>query len=677
VIENLSNLPEQLRQMSCFLLWRAVPDGNKIKKVPFYASGQVRNGLLDTERDFANLVSFNEACDQLLIGGWSGLGFAAARGICGFDIDKCLDAKGRLLGGHAGHDLVLRAKEIGAYIEISPSGRGLLFVGPSKVKRSYSLAGVEYWGEKHFLTLTGRVWANSGGWVDLTDLRSSLGTHTKPVGDHDEDEGGIITPRTIDELRDALSAFPSHERELWVRMGMALKGLDKKGKALWLEWSARSKKFVAADAERVWESFEPNDTDYRAVFAEAQRNGWKNPRSRDRAAVEQKDVRRREQIDLGDKPDFHPNEFILDGFMPIGVSVIAGAWGAGKSTNLIPLMASVAHLAPDTWGFRPDLRRHVIWITEAPEQARDTLLSLHKADGSANWSEFREWFHLFPAIRQRVKDTADELRDLVASLTWSTETGFKVKPVVVLDTTTANIELENESDNSQVGAAMSALKQSLPATPIVLIGHTPKALLNAEIEAVTFRGAGAWEAEAAATYFLVHDAEADIRFMAIRKARFTPTYREVQFDHQSGTALIDTPWGAAQTKTYLHGVPTKTNGEARRAARQEVREERRAEENTRRETERRERVLATIRQFVADGRLPKKNAIHQAVRGDKTQFYEAVNALIAADLIYAHPLTKDDVDALGLKLKAPWGDVLLPAEVVFPQFLERVKENQQ
>jgi hypothetical protein len=31
-------------------------------------------------------------------------------------------------------------------------------------------------------------------------------------------------------------------------MGMALKGLGKKGKALWLEWSARSKKFVATDA---------------------------------------------------------------------------------------------------------------------------------------------------------------------------------------------------------------------------------------------------------------------------------------------------------------------------------------------------------------------------------------------------------------------------------------------
>ena len=508
-------------------------------------------------------------------------------------------------------------------------------------------------------------------------LEPPLGACTKPVGERDDDQGSWVTPKTLGELSDALSVIDADEYHLWVRMGMALKTIpNDKGKSLWLDWSAKSVKFDAAYAFNKWESFKPANTHWKTVFIEAQENwGWPNPRASKRN--EAPSPKGRTPIDLGNVPDFHPNEFILDGFMPVGVSVVAGAWGAGKSTNLVPLMASVAHLAPESWGFRPDLRRHVIWITEAPEQARDTLLSLHKAEGSAGWSEFRGWFHLFSAIRQGVKDTTDQLKDLVTRLTWTTETGFRVKPVVVLDTTTANIALENESDNSQVGAAMSALKQSLPATPIVLIGHTPKALLNAEVEAVTFRGAGAWEAEAAATYFLVHDAVADMRFMAIRKARFTPTYREVRFDHQSGTALIDTPWGEQQAKTYLHGVPTKTNGEARRAARQEVREERRAEKNTLRENERQERVLATIRQFVAEGRLPKRNAIHEAVRGDKTQFYKAVDALIAADLIYAHPLSKDDIDAMGLNLKAPWGEALIPVEVAFPQFLDRVNESQQ
>lgn len=502
-----------------------------------------------------------------------------------------------------------------------------------------------------------------------------LGTRTKPVGDEGDGEGGIITPLQLGELRDALSAIPSDEYPVWINMGLALASIpNDKGKALWLSWSGDSNKFDEAAALSKWDTFEPTNTDHRAVFAEAQRRGWKNPRARDRGKGER--LGRREQIDLGE-PIFEATEFVLDGFMPAQVSVIAGVWGSGKSTNLLPLMASVAHLSPEEWGFQPDLRRHIIWVTEAPEQARDTLLSLHKAEGSAPWVEFRQWFHLFSARREAAKDIADWVKERVGEWTWTTDNGFAVKPVVVLDTTTANIDLENESDNSQVGAAMSILKQSLPRTPIVLIGHTPKAMGRAEVENLTFRGAGAWEAEAAATYFLAHDPDTEMRFLVIGKCRFAPTYREIHFDHEGGSVPVDTPWGDAQTKQYLHGVPSKSNGEARRAARQEVREERRAEENTRRENERQERVLATIRQFVAEGRLPKKNAIHEAVRGDKTQFYKAVDALTEANLIYAHPLTKDDIDAMGLKLKAPWGEALVPVGVVFAEFLQGMKENQQ
>jgi primase-polymerase (primpol)-like protein len=183
VLDDLSNLPEPLRLLPRYLVWREVPDGDRLKKVPFYAgTGRQRKGLLDTEADLAQLVTLDEA--RRIKGDlYSGVGFAlvAMDEVGAFDIDKCLDDAGELIPDHAGYDLVLRAKQIGAYIEVSPSGRGLRIMGHCRNTEAYSQERVEYWGAKRYVTVTGTVWANSGAWVDLTDLRSSLGTRIKPV----------------------------------------------------------------------------------------------------------------------------------------------------------------------------------------------------------------------------------------------------------------------------------------------------------------------------------------------------------------------------------------------------------------------------------------------------------------------------------------------------------------
>ncbi len=88
------------------------------------------------------------------------------------------------------------------------------------------------------------------------------------------------TAEQIAELRSALLAMRSDDRELWVRMGHALAGLGDIGRGLWLDWSATSEKFDAKDAARVWGSLHPDRTGYAAVFAEAQRRGWLNPKKK-------------------------------------------------------------------------------------------------------------------------------------------------------------------------------------------------------------------------------------------------------------------------------------------------------------------------------------------------------------------------------------------------------------
>lgn len=281
-------LPEPLRQLRRFLVYRDGPRRNgKITKVPYYANGRMRNGTLDTPEDLGQLVTLQEVLDAFVLGEYAGIGFAlvAADQIGAFDLDACLDANGDLIPSHSGAAIATKARAAGAYIEVSPSGSGLRILGPCAVADAYSKDGTEFWGEKRFVTVTGNTFANAGGWADLTQIRRSIARARTRVERDDDGEGGIITPRTVDELHAALESIPSDDRDLWVRMGMALKSMDhKQAKPLWLEWSAKSDKFDAADADRVWDGLNPQSTSYKAVFAEAQENwGWKNPRKRGNA----------------------------------------------------------------------------------------------------------------------------------------------------------------------------------------------------------------------------------------------------------------------------------------------------------------------------------------------------------------------------------------------------------
>jgi hypothetical protein len=99
-----------------------------------------------------------------------------------------------------------------------------------------------------------------------------------------------IDDRTYRDLRSALTAIRSDDRDVWVRVGMALKGLGDVGRSLWLEWSQTSEKYDPTDAARVWDSFKPEHTGYAAVFAEAQRQGWLNSSTKEPIPPEQTDT---------------------------------------------------------------------------------------------------------------------------------------------------------------------------------------------------------------------------------------------------------------------------------------------------------------------------------------------------------------------------------------------------
>jgi hypothetical protein len=198
--------------------------------------------------------------------------------------------------------------------------------------------------------------------------------------------------------------------------------------------------------------------------------------------------------------DLEPDEFIFDDILIAGVILLAGFTGIGKTTALVPLMTRAAHLCDPADGLRPLLRRKVIYVSEDPKQVVRVLTSMRVAgDLIATDAEISEWFKIVPARRMDAASIV-KVKEIYQTMTYrniSKESGvyYDAMPIVVLDTSNATIELENESDNSEVGRAVATLKSELGGIPLIIVAHLAKTLKKADISDMTSRGAGAWEGD--------------------------------------------------------------------------------------------------------------------------------------------------------------------------------------
>lgn len=83
-------------------------------------------------------------------------------------------------------------------------------------------------------------------------------------------------------IRSALQVIPADDREIWLRIGMALHWTTwgDRARALWDEWSKRSQKFGNSEQETAWNSFVgyagPAAT-LGTLFHLAKQNGWEEP----------------------------------------------------------------------------------------------------------------------------------------------------------------------------------------------------------------------------------------------------------------------------------------------------------------------------------------------------------------------------------------------------------------
>jgi hypothetical protein len=159
----IENIPVELRELRQWVLWRLEDRGGKGAKVPYQVNGRKASTTEPTHWNTFEACQAAWASDPSRFSG-IGLVFSGSDGLVGIDLDNCLDDRGEILPWAC---LLVETLEQFAYIEASPSGRGLkawlrATNGPSKGQR-FEVPGlpgsrVEVYSSGRYFTVTGWAW---------------------------------------------------------------------------------------------------------------------------------------------------------------------------------------------------------------------------------------------------------------------------------------------------------------------------------------------------------------------------------------------------------------------------------------------------------------------------------------------------------------------------------------
>ena len=298
----------------------------------------------------------------------------------------------------------------------------------------------------------------------------------------------------LPSLAAALAVIPADDRELWVRMGHALKTLGEAAKPLWHKWSARSVKYDRADAERVWLSFKPDRTGSEAIFAEARSQGWSEPVS---ALVANAEGIVAHPYHPRDPATIPPRRWIIDRLLLGGtVTVLTAPGGSGKTTFTIGLALSIATGRPilgmtvcEPWN---------VWVWNL----EDDLDELERSIGAARQhhsiedAEIVGKLSVNSALDGSELCTATEGRDGMTLLEpvfdkISAEIKAKDIRVLIIDPFVSSHAVE-ENSNTKIDKIAKAWARVARATgcAIILVHHTSKAGAG-EVSSASARGASA------------------------------------------------------------------------------------------------------------------------------------------------------------------------------------------
>ena len=312
---------------------------------------------------------------------------------------------------------------------------------------------------------------------------------------------------------------PDCDYEQWIELGQALHTeFGEAGLGPWMTWSMAGAKFAGTkDIEVHWKSFhQGKGVGLGTLFKYAKDCGYEAPTKQterksaveDFAAVIQsvtmpalaQDAPQgwpERQLSIG---QIKPIRYMVKGFWAHSFMVLAGQPGIGKTTAIISLCLVMAGLQAKDCALTATKKRKTIIVTEDSDQVERTLTGYSRHYGISA-EALSQWFVIIDAKRSNVKDLLMLAHNVIK------HTVDNVRPLLVLDTANATMDIDNENDNSEVGGYIAALKQTIYIqldTPVCIITHTNKTISKSDSDA-TARGASAFTGDATLTGVLFED----------------------------------------------------------------------------------------------------------------------------------------------------------------------------
>jgi hypothetical protein len=373
---------------------------------------------------------------------------------------------------------------------------------------------------------------------------------------------------------------PDCDYDQWIELGQALHTeFGEAGLGPWMTWSMAGNKFAGTkDIEVHWKSFhQGKGVGIGTLFKHAKDCGWEAPtkQAERKSAVE--DFAAVISQAQGDAPvaveeakgwpertltigQIKPIRYMVKGFWAHSFMVLAGQPGIGKTTAIISLCMVMAGLKAKDCELTATKKRKTIIVTEDSDQVERTLTGYARHYGISA-SDLSQWFVIIDAKRSNVKDLLMLAHNVIH------HTIDNVRPLLVLDTANATMDIDNENDNSEVGSFIAALKQTIYIqldTPVCIITHTNKTISKSDSDA-TARGASAFTGDATLTGVLFED-ETKTRYMRLVKTRYQPNFREIKFNSDVFADTVLDEDGDIQEQMVLLVVPAMSSEEDRRQA---------------------------------------------------------------------------------------------------------------
>jgi hypothetical protein len=367
---------------------------------------------------------------------------------------------------------------------------------------------------------------------------------------------------------------PDCDYDQWIELGQALHTeFGEAGLGPWMTWSMAGNKYAGTkDIETHWKSFQQGKgVGLGTLFKHAKDCGYEPPtkQTERKSAVEDFAAVINAPV-TEDAPDpswpeltldlthLNPIDYLIEGFMAHSFFILAGQPGVGKTTAVLSMCMVMAGFKVDGCEIHAKKKRKSIIVTEDSDQIIRTLFAYSKHYKINN---LNDWFVVIDARRSNVKD----LLRLAHNIERHTVNG--IKPLLVLDTANATMDIDNENDNSEVGAYIAAIKQTIfiqQKAPVCILTHTNKTISRQDSDAMA-RGASAFTGDATLTGVLFMD-EDNQRYLKLTKTRYEPQFREIKFDSITFPEIVITPAGDMQEIICRVAIPAMSSEQDRRQA---------------------------------------------------------------------------------------------------------------